>query len=49
MVVYPVVYHSYGAQLFMAQKARHQWIRRTEQKRTEFNWCSGKSEVEARL
>jgi len=30
-VVCPVVYHSHGASLFTAQKATHQWIRRTEE------------------
>ena len=35
-VVGAVVYHSYGARLFMAQTATRQWIRQREEKRTEF-------------
>jgi len=37
MVIRAVVYNSYGARLFMAQIAMHQWIGQREEKRTEFN------------
>jgi len=40
---------SYGARLFMAETATHQWIRWTEENRTEFNLRSGKSEAELQL
>jgi len=35
-VVGAVVYHSYGARLFTAQIATHQWIRQREENGAEF-------------
>ena len=48
-VIRAVVYNSYGARLFTAETATHQWIRRTEENRTEFYLRSGKSQAEIRL
>jgi len=48
-VIRAVVYNSYGARLFTAETATHQWIRRTEENRTEFNLRSGKSQADLRL
>ena len=45
-VVGAAVYNSYGARLFTAETATYQWIRRTEENRTEFNLRIGKSEAE---
>ena len=43
------LYLASGNRLFTAENATHQWIRRTEEKRTEFNLRSCKSEAEVRL
>jgi len=48
MVVGVVVYHSYGARLFTAETAAHQWVntlRRREENRIYLYACSGKSEA----